>query len=140
MQEYLDAGKGELLKEMAAQWPFFETRLSMLEMVFAKSDANLSAYYDSKLVPKELLAIGVNLRIKLSRDIATVLAVTGAKQLLENQPWPRESIGLRDIYTDPLNVLQAELLQRNRAHEDPLIEQAIMVTIAGVAAGMRNTG
>jgi phosphoenolpyruvate carboxylase len=47
---------------------------------------------------------------------------------------------LRNIYTDPLNFLQAELLQRNRQAQDEQLERAIMVTIAGIAAGMRNTG
>lgn len=57
-------------------------------------------------------------------------------------PWIAESIALRNVYTDPLNVLQAELLQRSRQQEgaDPRVEQALMITIAGVAAGMRNTG
>ncbi len=60
-------------------------------------------------------------------------------------PWIAESIQLRNIYTDPLNVLQAELLHRSRraekkAEPDPRVEQALMVTIAGIAAGMRNTG
>ena len=61
-------------------------------------------------------------------------------------PWIAESIQLRNVYTDPLNVLQAELLHRSRRAEeegkepDPCVEQALMVTIAGVAAGMRNTG
>jgi phosphoenolpyruvate carboxylase len=66
--------------------------------------------------------------------------VTGASEFLADQPWIRQSIQLRNIYTDPLNVLQAELLYRQRRHPEPLLEQAIMVTIAGVAAGMRNTG
>ena len=61
-------------------------------------------------------------------------------EFLDDQPWIRESIKLRNVYTDPLNVLQAELLYRNRQNPEPLLEQAIMVTIAGVAAGMRNTG
>ncbi len=140
LQHMLDASQDKLLNEMAAQWPFFATRLSMLEMVFAKADSNLSAYYDSKLVDPELQEIGNGLREQLQKDTATVLALTGAEELLADQAWVKESIGLRNIYTEPLNVLQAELLQRNRNHQDPLVEQAIMVTIAGVAAGMRNTG
>ena len=64
---------------------------------------------------------------------------------MEDLPWIAESIALRNVYTDPLNVLQAELLHRSRELEkdgkqDANIEQALMVTIAGVAAGMRNTG
>ena len=138
----LDRGQGELLGDMAAHWPFFATRLSMLEMVFAKTDAGLSAYYDESLVPPELQAIGTGLRAQLSRDTATVLEIRGVSSLLEGEPWIRESLQLRNIYTDPLNMLQAELLQRNRREPDPdpVLERAIMVTIAGIAAGMRNTG
>jgi phosphoenolpyruvate carboxylase len=128
------------LREMAAVWPFFATRLSMLEMVFAKADAGLSAFYDQRLVPESLQRIGTELRDQLDRDRGTVLAIREEGELLEREPWIRESIRLRNIYTDPLNFLQAELLQRNRQRADPLLERAIMVTIAGVAAGMRNTG
>jgi phosphoenolpyruvate carboxylase len=131
---------GEVLREMADSWPFFATRLSMLEMVFAKSDAGLSAYYDARLVPEPLRPIGERLRAQLASDIETVLSVQGADTLVADQPWTAESIRLRNIYTDPLNFLQAELLQRNREHGEPELERAIMVTIAGIAAGMRNTG
>ncbi len=136
----LQRGQGELLREMSARWPFFATRLSMLEMVFAKSDAGLSAYYDARLVPPELAPIGERLREALGDDIATVLTIIGADELLQGEDWIGESIHLRNIYTDPLNVLQAELLARHRQHPDDDLRRAIMVTIAGVAAGMRNTG
>ena len=136
----LDAGQGELLREMAAQWPFFHTRLSMLEMVFAKADTGLSAYYDEQLVPQPLQRIGSELRKQLAQDMATTLEILGNEALLEGEPWIRESIHLRNIYTDPLNILQAELLRRNRRDPQPLVERAVMVTIAGIAAGMRNTG
>ncbi len=140
LRRALDQGRGETLREMAATWPFFTTRLSMLEMVFAKTDAGLSAYYDESLVPAELQHIGTTLRRQLALDTATVLEIRGVTALLEGEPWIRESLQLRNIYTDPLNMLQAELLQRNRRAPEPLLERAIMVTIAGIAAGMRNTG
>ncbi len=135
-------GKEPLLREMVDQWPFFEVRISMLEMVFAKTDLGLSAYYDELLVPDQTRHIGETLRSQLGRDIATILGIHGSGSLLEDQPWTAESIRLRNIYTDPLNYLQAELLQRHRASETPeeQVERAIMVTIAGIAAGMRNTG
>ena len=136
----MERGQGELLRDMAAVWPFFATRLAMLEMVFAKTDAGISAYYDELLVPAELRPIGEALREQLARDMATVLELGGSGQLLENEPWIRESLRLRNIYTEPLNMLQAELLRRNRQAPEPVLERAIMVTIAGVAAGMRNTG
>ena len=69
-----------------------------------------------------------------------MLEISGGDTLLADSPWIRESIQLRNIYTDPLNVLQAELLQRQRREPEGELEQAIMVTFAGIAAGMRNTG
>jgi phosphoenolpyruvate carboxylase len=136
----LDRGQGEMLREMAAIWPFFATRLAMLEMVFAKTDTGISAYYDERLVPAALRHIGDGLRRQLASDTATVLELAGRDQLLADEPWISESLRLRNIYTEPLNMLQAELLQRNREAPEPVLERAIMVTIAGIAAGMRNTG
>ena len=135
-----DEGGVDLLREMSEHWPFFATRLSMLEMVYAKADAGLSAYYDELLVPEPLQGIGQKLRGQLQSDIDTVLSVRDRDTLVAGQPWAVESIRLRNIYTDPLNFLQAELLQRNRQEEEVRLERAIMVTIAGIAAGMRNTG
>ena len=100
----------------------------------------ISAYYDKSLVPGELVFIGDKLRRQLQDDASTVLEIEGREKLLADQPWTAESIRLRKIYTDPLNFLQAELLKRNRQQEEPRLERAIMVTIAGIAAGMRNTG
>ena len=136
----LDRGQGDMLREMAAIWPFFATRLAMLEMVFAKTDAGISAYYDERLVPAGLRRIGAALREQLASDVSTVLEIGGSPGLLASEPWISESLRLRNIYTEPLNMLQAELLRRNREAPEPVLERAIMVTIAGVAAGMRNTG
>ncbi len=137
-------GERDCLLEMASQWPFFATRLSMLEMVFAKADASLSAYYDQLLVEPELKPIGEGLRTQMRADRAALLELLDKQALLEDQGWLSESIQLRNIYTDPLNYLQAELLKRAREQgseiTSPETVQAIMVTIAGVAAGMRNTG
>lgn len=138
--ECLDDNGRDILSEMAANWPFFETRLSMLEMVFAKADSALSAYYDEKLVTEKYRYLGDELRSQLELDISVIRELLGEQELLEHQPWARESIMLRNIYTDPLNVLQAELMERNRKSKDSDVEQALMVTFAGVAAGMRNTG
>ena len=112
----------------------------MLEMVFAKADAELSKYYDEALVDPELQRLGVDLRAALAADTRAVLSLSASDTLLADQPWIAESIALRNVYTDPLNVLQAELLKRNRENPREVLERAIMVTIAGVAAGMRNTG
>lgn len=129
-----------LIKEMIKTWPFFGARLSMLEMVFLKSDSWLSTYYDELLVPKDLKKIGDDLRLKLKHDSEALDLIVGEEKLLNKQSWPRESVQLRNIYIHPLNVLQVELLKREREKADDKYEQAIMVTIAGIAAGLQNTG
>ena len=140
LQAAIDRGQAAVLAEMVASWPFFAVRLSMLEMVFAKADVDLSAYYDSCLVPEQWRGIGDRLRQQLGLDQATVLDLLDCETPLQRQPWTRESLQLRNFYTDPLNYLQAELLMRQRENPAEHLERAIMVTIAGIAAGMRNTG
>jgi phosphoenolpyruvate carboxylase len=135
-----ERGERDQLLELALRWPFFATRLSMLEMVFAKADSGIAAYYDEQLVEPGLRDLGKLLRSQMTVDQQVVLELLGKDTALEDQDWLRESIQLRNVYTDPLNFLQAELLKRQREEENATVGQAIMVTIAGVAAGMRNTG
>ncbi|WP_022942648.1 phosphoenolpyruvate carboxylase [Psychromonas hadalis] len=143
LKTLLDEGKKELLQEMYCNWPFFHTRLEMFEMVFLKADEELTKFYEERLVPKELWPLGQRLRdnLKLTREM--VLETIPDHKLMQEQPWIKESISLRNPYVDPLNMLQAELLSRSRKNGDeicPVIDQALMVTIAGIAAGLRNTG
>lgn len=128
------------LEVMTREWPFFKTRLSMLEMVYAKADLIIAEYYDDTLVVQQYKPLGAELRAQLVRDTEIVLELLGQSQLLELDAWGKESIRLRNIYTSPLNLLQAALLRRARTESNADVEQAIMVSIAGIAAGLRNTG
>lgn len=140
LQAAIDRGESATLRNMEA-WPFFETRISMLEMVYAKSEPNLSSYYDACLVPKELQYLGNKLRERLKVGIDTVLFLTNSNSLMSHTPWNRESVKLRNPYIDPLNFMQTELLARTRKGDtSENVQLALMLTIAGVAAGMRNTG
>ncbi|GAB1615854.1 phosphoenolpyruvate carboxylase [Pseudomonas sp. NGC7] len=139
----LKRGQGELLAQMREQWPFFRTRIDMLEMVLAKADAQIAEAYDERLVQPELLPLGVHLRDLLSQSCQVVLGLTGQPVLLAHSPETLEFISLRNTYLDPLHRLQAELLARSRGREaalDSPLEQALLVTVAGIAAGLRNTG
>lgn len=142
IQFSIDNGHLEYLEEMCREWPFFSTRLGMLEMVFTKTNPSISQYYDEKLVDPSLWSLGKELRERLAEDIKAVLMVENNAHLMEQNPWGAESIRLRNIYVEPLNMLQAELLCRTRATdtENSELDEALMVTIAGIAAGMRNTG
>ncbi|GLO62148.1 phosphoenolpyruvate carboxylase [Vibrio sp. MACH09] len=142
IQYSIDKGHQNLLEEMCREWPFFSTRLGMLEMVYSKSNIEISRYYDQRLTDKSLWRLGDQLRAQLQSDIKTVLNVENNENLMQSNPWGLESIRLRNIYVLPMNILQAELLYRTRQTENPSpeLEEALMVTIAGIAAGMRNTG
>ncbi|NOH80770.1 phosphoenolpyruvate carboxylase [Vibrio sp. RE86] len=142
IQYSVDKGHQALLEEMCREWPFFSTRLGMLEMVYTKCNLEISRYYDERLVDNNLLSLGDRLRDQLQQDIKSVLNVENNENLMQSDPWGLESIRLRNIYVEPLNMLQAELLYRTRQNEEsaPELEEALMVTIAGIAAGMRNTG
>ena len=86
---------------------------------------------------KELWYLGENLRQQLQADIQTVLSLSHRNELMSDLQWIAESIALRNIYTDPLNLLQVELLHRFRENPDqpnPDVEQALMITITGIAA------
>lgn len=133
----------ETLNEMSLQWPFFRSRLEMLEMVFSKADCWLSEHYDNALVEDMYKPLGVTLRKELQEAISLVQSLSPQKSLLAEQPWIKESISLRNPYTDPLNLLQVELLRRARSEEkrnEGDIDNALMITMTGIAAGMRNTG
>ncbi|WGL15067.1 phosphoenolpyruvate carboxylase [Microbulbifer bruguierae] len=132
----------ETLRSMSEEWPFFQTVVDMLEMVLAKSDTRVALWYEERLTDDpELQRLGIELRSRLARTVNALSRLTGRESLLDNNPVMRWSIRVRDPYTDPLHLLQAELMSRLRTREeDPVLESALMVTIAGIAAGMRNTG
>ena len=139
----IERGEGALLSRMRKEWPFFTTRIDMLEMVLAKADREIAQLYDERLVQSELRPLGAHLRDLLSQSVRVVLGLTGQSQLLAHAAETRESIGVRNTYLDPLHLLQAELLARSRRCTGDAcggLEQAMLVTVAGIAAGLRNTG
>ncbi|VXC37356.1 phosphoenolpyruvate carboxylase [Pseudomonas sp. 9AZ] len=139
----LQRGEGELLGQMREHWPFFRTRIDMLEMVLAKADESIAQLYDERLVEPALRPLGEHLRGLLSQAVVAVLGLTEQSQLLAHSPETLESISVRNTYLDPLHLLQAELLARSRLRDnqaDSPLEQALLVSVAGIAAGLRNTG
>ncbi|KQQ68032.1 phosphoenolpyruvate carboxylase [Pseudomonas sp. Leaf127] len=143
LSQALARGEGPLLAQMREQWPFFRTRIDMLEMVLAKADSDIARLYDERLVSPKLQHLGSHLRDLLSQACEVVLGLTGQQRLLAHSPETLEFISLRNTYLDPLHLLQAELLARAREREarlDSPLERALLVSVAGIAAGLRNTG
>ncbi|WP_300524801.1 phosphoenolpyruvate carboxylase [Alcanivorax sp.] len=138
-----DPDQSGTVQEMVAQWPFFQGVVDMLEMVLAKADLRVAAWYEQRLAgdDADLVRLGEVLRERLTGTVNALSALTGREDLLDNNPVMRWSIRVRDPYTDPLHLLQAELMARLRQQDgDKVLESALMVTIAGIAAGLRNTG
>ena len=133
-------GEVELLREMHREWPHFRSVIDLIEMVLAKTDSRIAAEYDRRLVPADLQPLGASLRGRLERAIAAVLTITNHHELVESNPVLRRSIDVRNPYVDPINLVQVELLCRSRHGQDPNVHAALLVTINGIAAGMRNTG
>ena len=131
----------EALREMYAEWPFFRTFLDNVSMTLAKADLDIAASYVSALVPSELHELFDDIKDEHARTVEQVLTVTGEETLLGGNPILRTTLEIRDHYLDPLHHLQVNLLARRRAgEEDPLLARALLLTVNGIAAGMRNTG
>jgi phosphoenolpyruvate carboxylase len=132
----------ELLKQMHTQWAFFRVLLSNLDMVLAKSDIHIASRYAELVVDTGLRdRIFGLIQAEYHRTIGHLLAVTGQRELLEHNPQLARSFRNRRPYIDPLNHLQIESLRRFRAGgQDEKTRRAILLTINGIAAGLRNSG
>ena len=130
------------LRDLYREWPFFRAMLSNLDMVLAKTDLGIGGRY-AELVPDRKLAVSIFARIKDECEEAKgqLLAITGATELLADNPTLARSIRNRFAYLDALNHIQVELLRRYRAGDsDPRTVQAIHLSINGIAAALRNSG
>ncbi len=134
-----DDGPARLLA-MRTGWRFFRTNLDLVEMALAKSDREVARHYHDVLVPKELSALGLELLASHEITTSAVVAAKSGGELLSTNVALRDTIALRNPYIDPLHVLQVELLRRQRTSPEPGIVDALLVTIHGIAAGVRNTG
>jgi phosphoenolpyruvate carboxylase len=130
---------------MYAKWPFFRTMIDSAQMILGKADLHIAERY-AELVPEPEVAQAIFGAIKQEHERTSrmVCQVAQIKQLLDNNPVLQHSIVRRNPYVDPLSYVQVELLRRLRAapegpeHTD--LEDAILLSISGIAAGLKNTG
>jgi phosphoenolpyruvate carboxylase len=132
----------ELLQAMSREWPFFQTLLSNMDMVLAKSDIAISSRYMQLVEDADLReTIFARLRAEWHDSVAALLSILDQRTLLERNPLLARTIRNRFPYIDPLNHVQLELLRRYRAGDaDERVVQGIHLTINGIAAGLRNSG
>jgi phosphoenolpyruvate carboxylase len=136
------AGHDELLEEMAARWRFLRMFLSKVEMTLFKTDLDVAGHYVDRLVAPGLQPVLGQIRDEYDRTVREVLALADQDDLLASQPVLQRTLAVRDRYLRPLHEVQVELLARSRAagEPDPELQRALLVTVNGIAAGMRNTG
>jgi len=135
----------KLLQLMYTRWPFFQTMIDSAQMILGKSDLHIAARYadlchDPRIRGEIFGLVGA----EHARTTRMICRVAGIDELLERAPVLRRSIARRNPYVDPMSYIQVELLERLRAAPDgaapSALEDAIMVSISGIAAGLKNTG
>ncbi len=141
-----EVGLGHLLAEMHEDWAFFRNFVSNVEMTLAKTDLTVARQYVEQLVPVELQHVFDAIAEEHALTMAEILALTGGQQLLGSQPSLAATLVTRDRYLLPLQLLQVQLLRRVRATRadesevDPTLRRALLLTVNGIATGLRNTG
>ena len=137
-----EAGKGDLLQKLLKDWHFFRTFISNVEMTLAKTDLTIAQRYVDELVDPSLHKIFDQIKSEFDLTVKELLLMTNKTEILGNQPILARTLQIRDTYLAPLQLLQISLLKRARSQKDvdPLLARALLLTINGVAAGLRNTG
>ena len=132
---FASADVGEL-RRLYREWPFFRTLVQNLEMTLAKSSMEIAREY-LPLVRDD--SLWRTIAEEHARTVAAVLEIVEADELLDRHPVVQRSVRLRNPYVDPMNAIQVELLRRYRAGDEAAV-QPLLRSIAGIAAGLRNTG
>jgi phosphoenolpyruvate carboxylase len=141
-----DAGLGDRLAEMHERWYFFRNFLSNVAMTLVKTDLDIAGHYVERLVPADLREPFDDIQAEYELTMAELLTLRGETELLDADPVLQRTLRVRDDYLAPLHYLQVALTERRRADRaegrepDPDLARALLLTVNGIAAGLRNTG
>jgi phosphoenolpyruvate carboxylase len=134
-----------MLRRMYREWPFVSTMIDNAQMILAKADMRIARSYAALVADREIAdAIFGQIAAEYERTVRSVLRITEQEQLLDNTPTLQRSIERRNPYIDPLSTIQVELLCRLRALPEESktdeLREAVLLSINGIAAGLKNTG
>lgn len=143
-KEFIDENPEEnlaFLRKMYKNWPFFQSLLSNVDMVLSKSNMNIAFEYAQLCEDKEVQEIYYTILDEWQLTKNVILSIEDYDDLLEENPYLRDSLDYRMRYFNILNYIQLELIKRQRRGElSPDEERLIHVTINGIATGLRNSG
>ena len=140
------AGLGERLREMHSDWQFFGNFLSNVEMTLVKTDLDITERYVARLVPEHLHRFLDVIRAEYELTVTELLGASGDEEPLGSNPTLATTLSVRDAYLAPIHELQIALIERWRAERaaqrepDPTLARALLLSVNGIAAGLRNTG
>ena len=137
-----ESGDTKILKQMFEEWHFFKTFISNVEMTLAKTDLQTAEHYVNSLVDNDLKHFFDEIKREYQLTVNEILLLTEKTALLGDQPILAQTLAIRDVYLRPMQILQVSLLQRVRNGENDAetLNRALLLTINGIAAGLRNTG
>lgn len=142
-----DPDRMRKLQHMYREWPFFRSTIDTLQMALAKADLHIAKEYTLMVHDQDVAQriYGV-IHDEYERTTQLILAITGQDDILDNYAVIQESIRLRNPYVDPLSYLQVQIVlelralrERDTDNDSALLHEALL-TINGIAAGLRNTG
>ncbi|MGI9034090.1 MAG: phosphoenolpyruvate carboxylase [Acidimicrobiales bacterium] len=142
LEQAVAEGRSDELRGMFDQWHFFRTFIANVEMVLFKTDLDIAWRYVDRLSDPSLHEVFDMIAEEHRRTVSQVLAVTGEHRLLDHHPLLQRTLDTRNAYLDPISYLQVSLLSRLRASDnaDPELWRALLLSINGIANGLRNTG
>jgi phosphoenolpyruvate carboxylase len=139
-----DEARWETLRAMYREWPFFQTMIDNSQVSLKKGDMLIAEVYSALADEATRGRAFPQIRQEYERSVAALCRLTGQRELLEQQPWLQRSIRVRNPYIDPMNYVQVALLRRLRAApqgpEADALREAVLLSVNGIAAGLRNTG